>query len=172
MGYLNPVKQRAYCRKWMAERRAAWFAANGPCRHCGSSERLELDHIDPSTKVTHAVWSWTEERRNAELAKCQPLCHACHLEKTRQQLRRPITHGRTGYKRGCRCDACRVATVDYNRTWVKVSGSPSAIRSRALGPRLVSCVDCGLSISYLGAGRPPIYCSACKSARVIAQRAS
>ena len=48
--------QRAYQREWMARRRAAWFADKS-CVRCGSTERLEIDHVDRSTKVTHALWS-------------------------------------------------------------------------------------------------------------------
>jgi hypothetical protein len=43
---------------------------------------LELDHVDPALKVSHRVWSWARERREAELAKCQVLCHDCHVAKT------------------------------------------------------------------------------------------
>lgn len=108
-------EQREYQRKWMAKRRADWFADKS-CAACGSKEKLELDHVDPSTKVTHAVWSWSEARRTEELAKCQALCEDCHLEKTKEQLRRPIPHGSiTGYKRGCRCGQCHQALLDWWR---------------------------------------------------------
>ena len=58
--------------------------ANGPCVKCGcwDLDQLEVDHIDPNTKVSHRVWSWSKERRENELAKCQVLCRACHLTKT------------------------------------------------------------------------------------------
>jgi len=45
---------------------------------CGSWKKLELDHIDPKTKESHKIWSWSEERRNKELKKCQVLCYDCH----------------------------------------------------------------------------------------------
>jgi hypothetical protein len=81
MGYSNPDLQREFNRKWVAARRAAWFAGK-QCVKCGSTESLELDHIDPATKVSHSIWSWTAERREAELAKCQVLCRKCHQEKS------------------------------------------------------------------------------------------
>lgn len=62
------------------------FAENGPCRQCGSTEDLELDHIDPTTKISHAVWSWSEQRRAEELKKCQVLCHNYHETKTLKQV--------------------------------------------------------------------------------------
>lgn len=77
---------KAYQRRWYREvmkvRRETWFAENGPCVDCGSWDKLELDHVDPSTKENHAVWSWAESRRIAELAKCRPRCKPCHLKKT------------------------------------------------------------------------------------------
>lgn len=77
---------RDYQKKWyvdvMKKRREAWFAANGPCVDCGSWENLELDHDDPSSKVSHAVWSWSESRRIEELAKCKARCHRCHKKKS------------------------------------------------------------------------------------------
>ena len=86
MGYKDPIKkmeyQREYQRKWLAKRRQEWFDQNGPCVKCESWDNLEVDHIDPSQKVTSVVWSWSEKRRNEELAKCQVLCENCHHEKT------------------------------------------------------------------------------------------
>lgn len=110
MAYRNTDKHREYMRKWMRKRRVAWFAANGPCVECGSWERLELDHRDPRQKVTHCVWSWSEKRRLEEVAKCQVLCHDCHLKKTIAQRKPQLIHGTYyGYNTtGCRCDACRL----------------------------------------------------------------
>jgi hypothetical protein len=107
----NSVGRREYRRRWCREdvrrKRAAWLQENGPCRLCGSTERLEVDHVDPATKVR----TWALARREAELAKCQVLCHTCHLEKTKAQFRRPLVHGTNdGYaSHGCRCVWCRVA---------------------------------------------------------------
>lgn len=110
--------RRRWCREDVKKKRLAWVTENGPCRQCGSSERLEVDHIDPANKVHHAVWSWAPERRAAELAKCQVLCHRCHREKSIAYLRRPIRHGtHTGYSYyDCRCDDCRAAHTQYERT--------------------------------------------------------
>lgn len=69
----------------MQARRDAWFA-DKYCESCGSLTDLELDHIDPTMKVSHRIWSWSEERRDAEVAKCQVLCHTCHLKKNHDQL--------------------------------------------------------------------------------------
>jgi len=78
-------RQRALQLGYM--RRARQEFLNGKvCVRCGSSERLEVDHIDRTAKARktdHAVWSWTPLRRTAELAKCQVLCRRCHWEKTK-----------------------------------------------------------------------------------------
>jgi hypothetical protein len=74
--------QKAYQRKWVAKRRSEWLLQHGPCIQCGSWHKLQVDHIDPSTKVSHSIWSWTKKRREEELAKCQVLCCDCHSKKT------------------------------------------------------------------------------------------
>lgn len=101
----NPEKARAYNNAWVAQRRAEWLAKNGPCKECGSSKRLEVDHIDPKKKVHHRVWTWGENRRNAELAKCQVLCFLCHRLKTNKE-RGWRLHGEIMWQKGCRCDVC------------------------------------------------------------------
>lgn len=110
--------QRDYQRKWMAARRLDFFTGKS-CARCGSTKNLELDHIDPATKVSHRIWSWSEVRRQAELAKCQVLCHSCHQHKSTEQL--PITHGyqafRHGtpnmYRQGCKCGFCKLWRKNY-----------------------------------------------------------
>ncbi len=73
---------RVFQREWLARRRARWLIENGPCAQCGSSESLEIDHVDRTQKISHRVWGWKPERRAAELLKCQVLCYACHKKKT------------------------------------------------------------------------------------------
>ncbi len=82
MPYADPDKQREFQRKRLAAIRAKWLAENGPCVKCGTRDDLQVDHVDPSDKVTHSVWSWSKERRDAELAKCQVLCRRCHKTKS------------------------------------------------------------------------------------------
>ncbi len=76
--------QREYQPKWRARRRAEYLA-DKCCVVCGSRDRLEIDHIDPSTKDRKSssnIWHWSPARRQAELDKCQILCHTHHVEKT------------------------------------------------------------------------------------------
>jgi 5-methylcytosine-specific restriction endonuclease McrA len=65
---------KRYRREWSAKRRAAYFYGKR-CVQCGSSENLELDHVNPADK------------REAEIKKCQVLCRKCHRQKTNQYLR-------------------------------------------------------------------------------------
>lgn len=117
--YKDAETQRRYQRDLLKCRRAAWLEENGPCACCGSDENLQVDHIDPRLKVSHNVWSWSEQRRARELAKCQVLCTDCHKVKTRTDKSRPIRHGTVnGYtNRRCRCVACCKANTDRKRTY-------------------------------------------------------
>lgn len=54
MSYTNKEKQKEYVRQWIAKRRATWFA-DKICFLCGSTDRLELDHIDPRLKVANSI---------------------------------------------------------------------------------------------------------------------
>lgn len=97
MPYKDPATHREYMRRWMANRRFEWLSRNGPCVDCGSWTDLEVDHVDPSAKVDHKVWSWSEPRRLAELAKCVVRCQTCHLRKTHaggENIRNGTSNGR------------------------------------------------------------------------------
>ncbi len=77
------ARKRIYENTKYRKLRADWIASNGPCKMCGSIERLEVDHINEGDKIDHNVWSWAEKRRNDELLKCQVLCYICHREKSK-----------------------------------------------------------------------------------------
>ncbi len=106
-------------------RRAEWFAINGPCRHCGSTENLELDHVklgtkDPRLRVASIhVWAWKEADREIELAKCQALCKSCHRKKTTDERGGPQQHGKYGMytRHGCRCEPCKQASAAAARKY-------------------------------------------------------
>lgn len=102
-----------YKREWARARRAEYMAGKS-CVVCGTTESLEVDHIDPAQKVSHRIWTWSRPRIEAELAKCQILCTEHHKEKTRSQIPIP-EHGtisRYGGRHKCRCDLCRKANAD------------------------------------------------------------
>lgn len=105
MGHTPESRARAY--EKIKKRRLEWLKTNGPCP-CGSWEKLEVDHVDPSQKIHHAVWSWSDISRNRELAKCQVLCSDCHKKKTYEQNYAHLPkHGVIGYRKGCRCTICK-----------------------------------------------------------------
>lgn len=87
------------------------------CVKCGSVEKLELDQIDPKTKIANAVWSWSEKRRLEEISKCQVLCYKCHKEKTKTDFYPPPECGtiRKYQHHGCRCPLCKKANRDRMR---------------------------------------------------------
>lgn len=93
MAYKDPERQREYQRQWQRQRRELWLRENGPCVDCGSSKDLEVDHVDPTTKVTHNVWSWRESRRREELAKCVVRCRECHALKSKYEHAVGERHG-------------------------------------------------------------------------------
>lgn len=110
MTYSDKNKQREYQRAFLRRRREKWLADNGPCRVCGSTKNLTVDHKESKDKVTHNVWSWSEVRRSAELAKCQVLCESCHKKKTLENQEYAVNaeHGNyTMYvKYKCKCRLC------------------------------------------------------------------
>ena len=105
-----------------AERRAYSIKKlGGKCVRCGSTDRLELDHRikkDKSFNITQ-FWGLSLEKYDKELAKCQLLCHDCHVRKSFEEKDwgkgyGPTDHGSsTMYKNyGCRCSECKAA---YNK---------------------------------------------------------
>ncbi len=81
MPYKDKEKQREYQRLWMAEQRFRYFQGKS-CVDCGSTSNLELDHVEADKKTSHRIWSWSAERKEAELAKCVVRCADCHEVKT------------------------------------------------------------------------------------------
>jgi hypothetical protein len=112
MPYKNADIKRKHAREWIAHRRAKHMTPLGPCSRCGSTEKLLLHHLDPAKKISHRIWSWSEERILEEVAKCVVLCSKCHAS---LHLARPVTHGtHTGYSYyGCRCNLCKKAHANY-----------------------------------------------------------
>lgn len=87
MAWKEIETKRKYQREWCARRRFEFFK-DKKCIKCNSKENLELDHVDPSKKVTHRIWSFSLERREAEVSKCQILCVLCHREKSKIDIKK------------------------------------------------------------------------------------
>lgn len=116
MGYKGQ-KKTEYQREWCAKRRAEYIAGMR-CLFCDSDQDIHLHHRDPEKKVSHSIWSWSDERIAAELKKCVPLCGKCHqiLHGLIRSL--PLIHGtRQGYYQyKCRCNLCRAFKSYCNNT--------------------------------------------------------
>jgi len=110
----DPNARRRYHREWIAQRRSEFFA-DRRCVDCGNDERLELDCRDTATKVSHRIWSWSDARREAELAKYEVRCASCRRKRLAAEQTRHGTRGR--YEKGCRCDACKAAKARRNKEY-------------------------------------------------------
>jgi 5-methylcytosine-specific restriction endonuclease McrA len=98
MAYKNKEKQREYQLKWITKRRSDWIKSQGgECAECGSSDQLEVDHIDPKTKKWNPaqIWSRNQSSRDKELEKCQVLCYECH--NTKSSAHKSIIHRGTSH---------------------------------------------------------------------------
>lgn len=117
--FKDPEQRRQWCREVPRRRRAEWFAGK-VCVTCGGRDNLELDHKDPATKISHRIWSWSANRRIAELAKCQPLCRECHAKKSVTEVlkgqERPDAKLTDNYVREIRAsdESYRVLGARYN----------------------------------------------------------
>lgn len=102
-----------------ADRKAQAVAyLGGKCIDCGSTQSLEFDHMDPSTKkaaiATLLLHSW--EKILPELAKCALRCESCH--KTRTDGQQGVEHGGgASGKRRCKCQLCRTKKNEYMKNW-------------------------------------------------------
>lgn len=84
----NLARWRRHSGAKYRERRAYMLARlGGRCVICGTTERLEIDHVDPATKhfTLLAEWYRPLEEIDAELEKCQLLCQRDHLAKSRAE---------------------------------------------------------------------------------------
>lgn len=86
----DPTAYNSYMRDYMLRRyharRELMFERLGrACISCGSTDELEADHIDASTKSfpVAKLWSVSLVRFIEEIDKCQILCRPCHITKSR-----------------------------------------------------------------------------------------
>lgn len=104
-------------KRYHARRQEAIENLGGKCVACGTTENLELDHIDPSTKSfpISKLWSISKAKFLEELAKCQLLCNSCHIIKSKQDNKKPITHGKywATYKHKCICEECMSYRISH-----------------------------------------------------------
>ena len=70
-----------------AERRAFILEQLGDtCCMCGSKDNIEFDHINPALKTSRqSVLSKGIVSIRKELPNLQPLCHPCHIKRSKAQ---------------------------------------------------------------------------------------
>lgn len=128
MAYTDSADYNSYCKKRYHKRRqdALSFLGN-QCKHCGSSNNLEFDHVDRSIKtfaISKRLHGLPWEKIKEELSLCQLLCRDCHKKKTSSEKMKKEHGGRSMWDR-CKCDPCRAAKNEYMRNY--------RARRRALG---------------------------------------
>lgn len=120
MPYVDAAVQREYQRKWMAARRRKYLELRGNrCETCSSKDDLEFHHRNKEEKIDHKIWSWSRKRIEAELAKCDLLCIACHLSETRKERGWGVyEHGTLAcyHYGGCKCQLCKAANAKAQRS--------------------------------------------------------
>lgn len=110
---------RVYMHNRYHERRnEAIQILGGVCAACGTSENLEIDHVDRALKtmnVNRMAWV-RRERFLEELKNCQLLCKEDHIEKSRAEMSVPHGGGASG-KKNCMCDLCKAKRAAYMKEY-------------------------------------------------------
>ena len=110
--------------RYHSRRIKAIESLGGKCALCESIEDLEIDHIDKKLKsfsIGARLASCPVGVYQAELAKCQVLCHDCHKEKSDRE--QSVEHGGgVSGKKNCLCDLCREKKREYTKEWRRVNG--------------------------------------------------
>ena len=130
---------RVYMMERYHKRRAeAVQLLGGKCVVCGTTEGLEIDHVDRSLKTMNvARMAWvSKERFLKELENCQLLCKPHHIDKTREEQSVPHGGGKAG-KKNCPCDPCTVKRREYARGYKATrSGKPLSPKRKPPQERL------------------------------------
>ena len=83
--YKDRIERRVYKRLWKRQRyQIARELLGGKCAQCGSTEDLEIDHVNRKKK-RYRICDVVSRRLavlKRELKKCQLLCSDCHSVKT------------------------------------------------------------------------------------------
>jgi len=129
--YMREYMRKYAMRRYYAKKQALIDKLGGKCAVCGSTDRLEFDHVKHGSRaftITSKVWWAKSEAVASELAKCQLLCHACHMLKSIQEKgHTPAsgTHGTLAAYRYCKCEECREANKRYCREYRQRVGRTS-----------------------------------------------
>lgn len=124
-----PASKEYFQEYYLTRKRKLYVLVGGVDYHCAQCDHrgddLEFDHIDPANKLftigSRIMQGWKGDKYQQlldELEKCQLLCPAHHLEKTRKQL-----SGERGWRHGtwygwlnkkCKCPECSVLRDEFN----------------------------------------------------------
>lgn len=119
---------REYMLKRYHERRAEAIALlGGKCTVCGTTDALEIDHIDRALKtmnVDRMAWV-SRDRFLQELENCQVLCKPHHIDKTRDEMSVPHGGGVSGKKK-CPCELCTAKRREYARAYKAAKSGKTA----------------------------------------------
>lgn len=107
-------------KRYHRNRLSAIDQLGGKCEVCGTTENLEIDHIDRSKKEFDlaALFTQGKDRIQRELSKCQVLCQADHKRKTSREMSVSHGEGLTG-KKNCSCIPCKARKAEYMRNYRK-----------------------------------------------------
>tara|TARA_B100001059_G_C17339846_1_gene335334 strand:+ start:121 stop:501 length:381 start_codon:yes stop_codon:yes gene_type:complete len=83
----NPQKSSERNKKKREHKRAILYESLGnKCCQCGSTDRMEIDHINPLHKTTRqSVLSMGIEAAHAQIDNLQLLCYDCHRKRSTAQ---------------------------------------------------------------------------------------
>lgn len=133
-----------YMRKYMLaryHRRRAEIVQRlgGKCVKCGSIELLEIDHVDPKSKVHDfgkRLAGLSAAKLEEEVKKAQLLCDPCHnLKSMGEKGHQPARgqHGTISSYRYCKCELCRAASKAYHQEHRRKKAARVAQRQEAHG---------------------------------------
>lgn len=122
---MTKTKATSEWRKTYYEKRINFYKnyLGGVCKHCGTIDNLEFDHIISSDKQFTITSKYDANWKilKPELDKCQLLCQSCHVIKSQNEgdTKPAAKHGTLGMHRhnGCRCDLCKEAKNKYMREY-------------------------------------------------------
>lgn len=138
------------------------------CNTCGSTDNLEIDHIDWRLKTIDLGKQWCSDLYFEELKKCQLLCNSCHIAKTKidrpeQEELKEEKHGtyRAVFSKKCKCKIC----LNYKREFYNKRNKSRREKSKRQPYNNV--VKCGNIRNYYRGCR----CSKCRKANADKERA-
>lgn len=173
---------------YMAERRKKRKAdltrlLGGKCVRCGATDHLEIDHKNAKEKAFSLSGKGLDRSWQTilqESKKCQLLCHACHILKSKESGDNPGGHNKgidkygepipehgheSRYKSGCRCLECRRAQYEAKIRRGDITGK------RKTYGFIEAQIEHGTRKGYLMERRKGFEaCAACKSANAAYKR--